>query len=129
MRKLLLVVAVCLASVLPAAANKVSEVKFRSKEPIQKVFTEALRAISLQGYTVKFTDASGGTIQANKQAWGGYGEYASVLVTVRKDGDAVLVDAIFTRNSGTMGGGQPPEWAKKFGDTLKKTIPDLERES
>lgn len=113
---------------IPAIADKVAEVRLRSKEPTDKVFAEALRTISLQGYSVKFTDQAHGTIQANKQAWGGYGEYASVIVTIQKSGDYVTVDAIFTRHSGTIRGGQPPQWAKKFGDELKKSIPDLERE-
>lgn len=129
MKKALAILSICFVLTSVALANKTAQVRFRSKSSSDQVYTAALRAISLQGYAVRFTDPKQGTIQANKAEWGGHGDWASVIITIRQEGESTIVDAIFTRNLNTVRGGQPPKWAEKFGDELKKTILDLERES
>lgn len=125
MRKIAFVVLAACALSVSAYANKVAEVNYQTNESFEKVYSAALRTISLQGYAVRFTDPKRGTIQANKAEWGGHGDWASVIITIQQDGDHVLISAIFTRNLNTVRGGQPPQWAKKFGDELRKSIPDL----
>jgi hypothetical protein len=126
MKQALLLTILCTLISAPALADKVAEAKFRSKSPVDQVYAAALRTITLQGYSVKFTDQAHGTIQANKQAWGGYGEFASVIVTVTQSGEQVTVSVLFTKHSGTLGGGKPKQWAEKFGRELRKSLPDLE---
>jgi hypothetical protein len=125
MRKRAFIILAAVLLSIPAYANKVAEVKYSTSQPIEKVYAAALRTIALQGYAVRFTDPKQGTIQANKTEWAGQGEWASVIITMQQEGDRVTISAIFTRNMNTVRGGQPPQWAKKFGDELKKSIPDL----
>lgn len=129
-KKLGLLLLSCLLIAVPAHADKITVGTYRTKEAPDKVYSEAMRVLTQLRYSVKFTDKAQGAIQANKTAFGNGAEYATVFITINKDGDGASIEATFTRHAGfvALRGGGPDTWAKNFGDDLKKELPDLTAE-
>ena len=111
-----------------ALAEKLVVAKYRTREPIEKVFDEAVRAITTEKYVLRLADKSQGTVQAVRMSWGSGTEYASVFISLHQSADGTSVEATFSRHPGCVGGGSPQHWAKRFEDDLKATLPDLAAE-
>jgi len=126
-QRVVLLLLVSLLSPIAAQAQKIAIGKYETKEAFDKVFLAALRAAPLVKFAVKSSDKGQGTIQASRAAKGSAAgrEFASLFVIVRQEEKNVIVEATFTRNPGFMGGGNPDQWAKQFGDELKSELPDL----
>jgi hypothetical protein len=108
---------------ISAQAQKIAVGKYQTKEAFDKAFIAALRTIPLVKFSVRSSDKDQGTIQAVRSTGGK--EFASLFVMARREEKNVILEATFTRNPGFMGGGNPDQWAKQFGDELKSELQDL----
>lgn len=109
--------------VLSASAQTIAVGRYRTTETVEEAFLANLRTIPISEFTVKSSDKTQGTIQAVRM--GGGHEFASLFVLITKDAEGVLIEATFTRNRSFIGGGQPADWAKKYGEQLRSALPDL----
>jgi hypothetical protein len=126
-KKLGFLLLACLLFVVPAHADKITVGTYHTKENQDKVFADTMRVLTQLRYAVKFTDKAQGAIQANKTSFDVGAEYATVFITIIKDGDGASIVATFTKRGGfvTLRGGGPDKWATLFGDELKKDLPDI----
>lgn len=124
MRKALLLAVLLCFGLGYAHAEKVAVWKYHTKEPIDKVYADALQAVSSVKFVVRQENKEQGTINANMNSWSGP-EYGALFIVVDKDEDGVFIKATFTRHSGFVINLPPDRWARKFGEELKKEIPDL----
>lgn len=109
---------------LPAFAAKRMVDTYRTAAPTEKVFAEAVEALTHEGFVIKLADKSQGTIQGDRIAWDSGNSAYSVFMTVSKDGDTTSIVARFTKSPGIIGHSSR-KWAKKFGHEMKDTFPDL----
>jgi hypothetical protein len=109
----------------PAQAAKPVIGSYHTNESIEKVFSESMRALTQEGFVLKFTDKAQGTIQADKMAWGSGTPAFSVFITVSKDRDVTSIVATFTKHPGIVGH-SAGKWADSFGRDLKAAFPDLQ---
>jgi hypothetical protein len=128
MRKLLMFLLFMLVlPCAPAAAQNVATAKYETKESMEKAWAALLQALPSQKFSVRSASKTDGSFHATRMGSGPSAakEFASLFGFTAKDGDTVTIEITFTRNPGFMGGGKPEEWAKKIGETMKKTLPDL----
>jgi len=109
----------------PAAhASRVTVGTYRTGTPSTEAFSGVLRALAQEGFVIKSTDKSQGTVQADRMAWGTGTAAFSVFVTVGKEGDATSIEPTFTKNPGIVGSSSD-KWANAFGRELKVAFPDI----
>lgn len=122
--KLITGMAVCFLLVTPARAAKRTVDTYRTSAPIDKVFAEAVQAITHEGFVIRTADKLQGTIQGDRIAWDSGNPAYSVFMTVSKDGDATVIVARFTKSPAILGHSSR-KWANKFGHEMKDAFPDL----
>lgn len=122
--KLLAVSTTLLVLAAPALAAKRTVATYRTSAPQDKVFSEAVSAITHEGFVLKMVDKSQGTIQADRIAWDNGNPAYSVFMTVSKDGASTSIVARFTKSPGIIGHSSN-KWLNKFGKELKTVFPDL----
>lgn len=108
-----------------AHADKIAVATYRTHASADVAYSGVMKALVERKYTLKFANKEQQSIQADKMAWGGGGETASVFITITKKTDETEIEATFTRRSGIIGGRGPAKWAQDIADTLKLELPDL----
>lgn len=114
----------CFMLAAPALAAKRTVDTYRTSAPVEKVFAEAVKAVTHEGFVIKLAEKSQGTIQGDRIAWDSGNPAYSVFMTVSKDGDGTTVEARFTKSPGILGHSSR-KWADKFGREMKEAFPDL----
>jgi len=110
-----------------AVAQKPMVLKYHTHESYDKVYVEALQAVSMTKFVVRQENKEQGTITARLGDLFNF-EYATALVIVGKEDNGVFVRAIFTKHTGDIGRG-PNKWRREFGGALKAALPDLTEDS
>lgn len=108
-----------------AAPKKTSAVRYSTKQAAEKVFDETVRIISSEKYALRVADKSRGTIQAVGMAWGSETVSAAVFISIQSTESGALLQAIFAKYPGIIGGRSPKKLAASFEKDLRNVQPDL----
>ncbi|MBO9621057.1 MAG: hypothetical protein J7539_18725 [Niabella sp.] len=121
--KITIVLLALMLTGITVSAQKPGVGVFTSKQPVDKVYAAALQAVSNIRFSVKNTDKTNGTIQAEQYIVMGEGKVINLFVNVTKEGDSTQVKATFNKPFGVSG--NLAKIAKEYGEQIKKTITDL----
>ncbi len=110
--------------------NKTLALKLHLQQSPQETFEQALQVLASEKYKVQIADKSKGLIKVVRTSRGGGAIYSAAYLYIHTEGsgNTPVLEAMFARYPGFIGGGSPQKWAASFEKDMLAVQPGLTTE-